>query len=212
MIRDIACEWSLVTAPAEEPLTLAEAKLHASITQDDDNLLTDAYRVAARQAAEQYLGRGLFTQTWQAQLAYWAEVIWLPMAAPLQSVTSVKYYDGDGVLQTLAASSYVVDTTSEPGRIYRAPNTAWPSVQADRLVRVIVTYVCGWTSVDTIPELIKQGIRLYLATSDADRVGADSAAAKAAAEACWRAYGQVFWRPPEPYQPIYGRNTTSWPW
>jgi hypothetical protein len=53
------------------------------------------------------------------------------MAAPLQSVTTVKYYDASGVLQTLASTVYQVDTVSQPGRIVLAPTQIWPTVQAN---------------------------------------------------------------------------------
>lgn len=195
----IQTQWALTTAPAQEPLTVAEAKQHCSITQDDDNALIDAYLRSARIAAEQYLSRALFTQTWTLQLSDFADVIWLPMAAPLASVTSVQYYDTDGVLQTLATSAYTVDTVSEPGRIVRAPDQSWPSVQSDRAMTVIVTYVAGWSSVDDIPELIKQGMRLWIAAADADRTGgsADGAAARQAAERLWALQGPAYWREPQ---------------
>lgn len=188
-------DWTLVTGPQVEPLTLDEAKQHASIHQDDDNALIDAYLRAAREAAESHLGRALYTQTWKLELGGFADVMWLPMAAPLQSVTHVKYYDEAGVLQTLAQSYYTVDTTSTPGRVVRAPEQSWPSVQSDRLMPVVITYVCGWSSVDSIPELIKQGLRVYLAGVESDRM--DGEAALRAARACWDLVGRVEWREPE---------------
>ncbi len=190
-------EWTRTAAPAQEPLTLDEAKSHLIIHQDDDDLLIDAYLRAAREAAEQYLGIGLFTQTWKLTLQAFADVIWLPMASPLASVTSVKYYDADGTLQTLSASSYIVDTVSTPGRIVKAPTYTWPTVQSERLMPVEITYVCGWSSTDLIPELIKQGIRVYLTGLEGQR--GDPALAKQAAESLWRAHGAVRWIPPQCY-------------
>jgi len=191
------CEWSMMTAPAQEPLTLDEAKLQASVTQDDENLLVVGYLKAAREAAQSFLNRALFTQTWKLQIAGFDDVIWLPMAAPLQSVTSVQYYDENGTPQTLATSYYDVDTVSEPGRIVRKPNQTYPTVQSDRLRPVTVTYVCGWTDVDLIPEAIKQGIRVYLTAFEGGRAGQTFDIAQKAAEACWIQAGQVFWRAPE---------------
>lgn len=191
------CEWALVTSPAQEPLSVDEAKLQASITQHDDNLLIAAYIRSAREAGQNFLNRAFFTQTWKLQLAWFDDVIWLPMAAPLQSTPTpptVQYYDENGTLQTLATTYYDVDTTSEPGRIVRKPNQTYPSVQSDRLRPVIITYVCGWSTVDDIPEPIKQGMRVYVAALDADRL--DAEAARKAAEILWIQAGQVFWRPP----------------
>jgi uncharacterized phiE125 gp8 family phage protein len=199
MYRAVECDWSLVTAPAQEPLSLDDAKLHSSVTQDDENLLIAAYITAARKACEGFLNRALFTQTWKLQLSAFADVVWLPMAAPLQSVTSVVYYDTAGTQTTLSSSNYIVDTTTTPGRIVRAVDVTWPSIQSDRLTgRVVITYVAGWSSVDDIPENLKQGIRLFVAYQNADRIGsADADASRRAAEALWMSEGQVFWRPPE---------------
>jgi len=197
----LQCEWTLVTGPNQEPISVDEAMLQASVSQGDDEQLFLGYIAAGRQAAETELGRGLFTQTRRIQLSGFADSIWLPMAAPLQNDPTatpstapvIQYYDGDGALQTLATTVYAVDTISEPGRIVRAPNQSWPTTQSDRARPVLITYVCGWTSVDLIPELIKQGIRVYVAGCDGDRIGETELKA---ARAFWQQAGQVFWREP----------------
>jgi uncharacterized phiE125 gp8 family phage protein len=113
--------WSLVLGPTEEPIELADAKLHLRQPEsDEDSLVTRMVR-GTRATAEGYLGRGLLPQTWKYTQDGWTETMALPMAAPLQSVT-VQYYDGAGVLQTLAPSAYVLDTISEPAVVRRAPN------------------------------------------------------------------------------------------
>jgi uncharacterized phiE125 gp8 family phage protein len=191
------CEWVLVTGPTAEPLSVAEAKLQARIRIDDEDALIDRYIKAARSTAEETLGRGLLTQTWKLTLPSFAESIWLPMAAPLQSVTSVKYYDTTGTLLTLSATVYTVDLVSRPGRLVRAPLQSWPSLQSDRLTgKVEITYVVGWTDKALIPERIVQGMRLYLGYLDSDREGLDELGelARTAADACWT--DRVCWKPP----------------
>lgn len=192
-----ACEWAIVTEPTEEPLTVDAAKRHARITNDDEDALIQSYIKAGRQAAEEYLGRGLLTQTWKFTLEEFAETIWLPMAAPLQSVTSIKYYDIAGVLQTLSPTVYIVETVSRPGKIMRGVSQAWPGLQGGRMGgRVEITYIVGWTAKDQIPERIRQGIRSYVGYLDSDREGLDVDAGKAlaAAQACWT--DRVFWKAP----------------
>lgn len=194
---EIACEWDLLSPPSEEPLTVEQAKKQARITHDDENALIQSYIVAGRQAAEECLGRGLLTQTWKLTLGTWADQIWLPMAAPLQSVTSVKYWDLNGVLQTLSPTVYTVDVVSRPGRIVRAPQQVWVPLQTDRWSgRVEITYVVGWTAKEQIPERILQGIRSYVGYLDSDREGldGDGERARRAAEACWT--DRVYWKPP----------------
>ena len=195
----VGVSWLRSVAPVQEPLTLDEAKLHVGLSQDDENVLVVGYLAAAREAAEAYLSRALFTQTWVYTQTDWTREMWLPRAAPLASVTHVKYYDTDGVLQTLSTDVYAVETYSEPGRVLLKPSQTWPDLESERQgPRVFVTYVCGHTSVDSIPELVKQGIRLHLAASEADRQGgsADAVAARAAAKTLWDAVGCVEWREP----------------
>lgn len=193
---EIPCAWSLFTAPTLEPITVKEAKDHARITHDQEDGLVLSWIMTARQMAEDALQRGLYTQTWKLTLDRFATVIHLPMAAPLQSVTTVKYYDTSGVEQTLSSTVYVVDTLSRPGRIYLAPDQSWPSLQSDRLGGITITYVVGWSTVADIPERIKQGIRMAVAAMEADREGFDGAAQAAfrAAEGCWA--DRVTWIPP----------------
>lgn len=190
-------DWTRTVNPVIRPISTTEAKQQARIPSDDEIGLIQSYIDAATQAAEDYLGRGLLTQTWKLNLDRFADILWLPMAAPLQSVTSVKYYDTTGTQQTLATSVYDVDTVSRPGRILLKAGQSWPAVQGNRLANhVEVIYVVGWTTADTVPERIKQGIRCYVSYLFEDRDGLDDATrAKAAAEACWE--DRIIWREPE---------------
>jgi uncharacterized phiE125 gp8 family phage protein len=195
---DIGCAWSLVTAPTLEPITLAEAKAQARITDDNSNNLLNSYIRTAREAAEEWMGRGLLTQTWKFTLDWFVNEIPLPMAWPLQSITSVKYYDEDGTQQTLATSYYDADTVSRPGQVVLKPSQSWPSVQSERRNgRVEVIYVVGYTAASAVPDLIKQGIRLYVTYLDLDRDGMEENALRArdAAQRCWS--DRVEWSPPE---------------
>ena len=154
--------WSLQTAPTVEPLTTDEAKLQLRITDTTDDTAIARRIKAARAQAEQYLMRGLITQTWKyAQDAFSDEML-LPMAAPLASVTSVKYYDASGVQQTLATTYYLVDTLSEVGRVCLAPLQSWPSVQADRPLAVEIIYVLGYATAALVPPDIVDAVCLFL--------------------------------------------------
>lgn len=148
----------LITAPASEPITLAEAKAQCSVSADftSDDALLSAMIAAARGHAEHLTGRALVTQTWELVLdefpridvsrlghgrEYVSGAIELPRA-PLQSVESVKYIDPDGVEQTMDPAAYRVDTDSLVGRVY--PVAAWPDTATDRHDSVRIRYVAGW--------------------------------------------------------------------
>jgi uncharacterized phiE125 gp8 family phage protein len=195
---EIDCAWDLTTPPVLEPFTVAEAKDQIRSVQDQEDGLVSSYIKAARAAAEAHLGRGLLTQTWTLALSDFVSVIPLPFAAPLQSVTSVKYYDENETQQTLATSIYTVDTRNRPGRLALAAGQSWPSVSSSRRVnRIEIAYVVGWTAKELIPEDIKQGMRVLIGMMDADRDGMEPGSEQAlrVAKAFWT--DRVFWTPPE---------------
>lgn len=182
--------WTRTVEPVLDPIDTTEAKLHARIPSADtsNDTVILSYIRSATKAAEDYMARGILTQTWKLVRDTFEDVMYLPMAAPLASVTSVKYYDVNGTLQTLATTVYDVDTVSRPGRIALATNQTWPSTVASRLAGVVeITYVVGFTSAALIPERIKQGIRMMVAYRIADREGGDASFDRAmkAAHACW---------------------------
>lgn len=86
--------------------------------------------------------------------------IYLPLP-PLQTVDSVKYYDQDGVQQTLSSSLYIVDTVSEPARITPAYGTTWPSTQ-NRINAVEVAFTCGYGLAVAVPDGIKSWIKIRI--------------------------------------------------
>lgn len=59
---------SLVTPPALEPVTLADAKLHLRESDTGQDTLITALITAARKAIEEKCRRSLITQTWMATL------------------------------------------------------------------------------------------------------------------------------------------------
>ena len=156
---------TIVTGPASEPITSAEAKLHCRVDTDDssqDDVITDLI-AAVRERCEAVADRALITQTLKLTLDAWPadNVIRLPRA-PLVSVTTLKYRAAaDGTLTTLAADQYSVDTVSEPGRITPAYGVAWPTPR-DQAVAIEVTYVAGVAS-GSVPKAIKERLKVAVA-------------------------------------------------
>lgn len=93
--------------------------------------------------------------------------IFLPLP-PLQTVDSIKYYDTDGVLQTLASSAYLVDSVSEPARITPAPDTSWPTTQ-NRANAIEVTFTCGYGAAVAVPKGIKHWMLIRIGSIYAHR-------------------------------------------
>ena len=151
----------LITPPAAEPLTNAEAMVHLKVDSKIeipyiDNLIKDA-----RETAERITRRALITQTWELYLdAFPAWEIRVPKPT-LQSITSIVYTDTDGILQTLAGSMYLVDNKSEPGRITPAFGEVWPVTRA-QINAVIVRFVAGYGDADAVPAGIKHWMQVRM--------------------------------------------------
>jgi uncharacterized phiE125 gp8 family phage protein len=103
------------------------------------------------------MGRSIINQTWRLTLDAFPDALKL-YNPPIVSVSSVKYYDEDNVLQTLDPQDYTVDNVSEPGYIVPAPDVDWPCTY-DKINAVVVEYVAGYgaTAASTPPE-----VRLYI--------------------------------------------------
>lgn len=158
----------LITGPAQEPVTLAEAKAHLRIEHGLDDAGVTALIVAARAWVEEHCWRGLVTQTWELVEACFPDDADLEAARQgfelpkgnLVSVATVKYLDADGVQQTLAGSDYLVDTVAVPGRVRLAYGKSWPSYRY-QWDAVRIRYDVGW-AVGAVPQPIKQAILLLV--------------------------------------------------
>src|SRR5574338_243034 len=156
---------TLFTAPAVEPITVAEVRERIAIGDETDETIA-ALIAAAREhidGPDGYLGRALINQTWDLWLDRfpsrcrdgrgWIE---LPLA-PVQSVTHVKYIDSAGVLQTMVVDTdYQLDLKSQPGRILPPYCGSFPcprEVPNAVTVRSVAGYGAPATS---IPHRIRQ--------------------------------------------------------
>ena len=147
----------LITAATFYPITLSDGKEHLRITGTDEDDLIELYIKAATLYAENYTGAVYSTQTWDYYMDVFPTVIQLPYL-PVASVTYVKYYDSDNTLTTLVEDTdYRVDLIT--GKIEYI--TSWPAAY-DRSSAVVVRFVCGYASIDDIPEDIKHAVKLMV--------------------------------------------------
>lgn len=155
-------QTTLVTAPTLKPVTLAQVKKHCEVPQDDtthDDQLTLMIDVATDQF-ESDCDICLLTQTQRVYAEYFCgDEIYLPKR-PIQSVTSIKYYDDANTQQTLSTDIY---SLNPPERSVELKfNQVWPSTATDRWDAVEITYVCGFSSVDLVPAGMRHAILLLI--------------------------------------------------
>jgi uncharacterized phiE125 gp8 family phage protein len=172
-----------------EPLSLPEVKPHLrlDLTFTDDDVYIGALIKVAREYCEKYQSRTYITQTFDLYLDEFPNELeryralgelrernYRPFTdfhqmaiklkrPPLQSVTSVKYYDQYGVANTLDPSAYIVDLVSEPGRILPAYGLTWPTTLLQPVNGVAVRYVAGYgDDATTVPQGVKQSMLMLI--------------------------------------------------
>jgi uncharacterized phiE125 gp8 family phage protein len=169
----------VITPPTVEPVTLAEVKAWARIDDTTDataNAAADALLssliTAAREEAEQIMGRSILGQTLELTLdrfPRWGRCVELPRP-PLVEVVSVSYFDAAGLDIVMDEAAYVLPNLSDaiPPSIYPAPGGFWPDAFR-RPDAVRIRYTAGWTSAAGVPENVKAWIKIRVATLWANR-------------------------------------------
>ena len=129
--------------PAVEPVTAEEVRLATRINDDSEDALLELWIKTAREQAEDYLRRSLLTQKWELTFDKFPEMPASIPRAPLVSVESVSYYDYTAAQVQIPLSSFIVDTSSEPGRIGFAYGEMWPNVQLRPMSAVRIEFTAG---------------------------------------------------------------------
>jgi uncharacterized phiE125 gp8 family phage protein len=151
----------LSDAPAEEPVSLEEAKQHLRVEIETDDALITSLIMAAREHVEMFTRRQLVTATWVWTLdGFLGQVVRLPKP-PLQAITTVAYLDGAGTPQTLDASLYHVNAAVQPGVLTPAFGRSWPTTR-EASDAVTITYVAGYGAAAAVPATLKAAIVLLV--------------------------------------------------
>lgn len=148
----------VITAAATVfPVTTAEAKTHLRVDGTAEDTYIGELVKAATNHVEMFCGRSYSAQTLTLYLDEFTSEILL-LRGPVASVSSVKYYDTAGTLQTLPTTVYQSDTYSDPATITLKDGQSWPDVQA-RKNAVEVAYTVGSA---TVPDAVKLAIKLLV--------------------------------------------------
>jgi uncharacterized phiE125 gp8 family phage protein len=161
---------SIVEEPAEEPLSLEEAKRHLRVDHtDEDPDIMRAIR-SARRAAEKETGLRFVEQTFKLTLPHWPcgqpwpgweNAVALPVE-PVALVEEVRYYDFAGTLTTMPDDGYQTFLDHSPPLIAPAPQSWWPTLQPGRMAPIEVEFVAG-TAATVVPDELVQMMKLLVA-------------------------------------------------
>jgi hypothetical protein len=135
---EIIMTSTLIAAPGEEPVTLAEAKAFCRIDVDDDDALVSALIASARLHVEAMTGRALVEQTWRLSLSCAPRLVELPVAAAIALVAAPDgaALQGDAVLlRETGGDDVTIDYTAGYGDADAVP--------AD-LKQAVLTLVAYW--------------------------------------------------------------------
>lgn len=159
-------DWiELVTAATSEPISLDVAKEHCRISgAEDDQFLTSLIGAARDYCQRADSGRRQYINTtYDWKLAdFCGHRIVMPRA-PLQSVTSITYYDTANSSTVWSSALYHVATPDDgKGWIEPVSGQSWPSVYS-RPDAVTIRFVAGYGSAaGSVPETLRQAMLLLI--------------------------------------------------
>lgn len=155
-----------VAGVVELPVTVASCKLdlkiHASVTVDD-SLLQDYITAACALVGgkDGIVGKVLTTETWELKLRAARGCVVLPLS-PVQSITSISYYDAENVLQELNVDDFYLYGDEDGAFIEPKTGVNWPSVYSRRDA-IVMRFVAGFGTAADVPANITRAIRLIAA-------------------------------------------------
>jgi len=153
----------LLTPPALEPVTLADARHFLRIDHDDDDDVIAALIAAARVHVEAKTRRALITQTWRLTRDVWPAAGLLPiLPVPLREVAAIGVYRDDGMLQMLDVDRFHIDAGAAPA-ILAFDRSALPHPgRPSGGIEIDVEAGYG-DEPDAVPAPLRQAIRLLVA-------------------------------------------------
>lgn len=155
-----------LSAPASEPVTLAEAKAHLRVVDSVEDALIGALIAVAREALEEDLQGSLVTQSFRLALDAWPHPLTrlafaLPRP-PLRSVDAVRTFDAAGAATLWPAASYTSDGSAVPGRLVRQPGANWPT-PGRAIAGIEIDFTAGYGAPADVPAALRRALLLRLA-------------------------------------------------
>lgn len=147
----------LVTAPTTDAVTIEQAKKQCEIAESDTAHDEHLYQLIdrARDEFEADCDLCIKSQTWRVYTDDMDDGMQL-QKGPIQSITSIKYYDNTNTQQTLATSVYGFDAANRKIRLKY--DQVWPPFTS-RWDAWEITYLCGYS---TVPPMAVQAMLILI--------------------------------------------------
>ena len=149
----------LLAGPAEEPVSLVEAKAFLKVDDSAEDALITTLSGAARLHIEGVTGRALLAQSWRVVLDGWPDnrQVKLPVV-PFMALTEISAYDAAGAAHELPLAQFM----SEPDRLLLPADVAGMPVLRERQ-GLEIDYVAGFgTEPADVPADIRQALLLLV--------------------------------------------------
>lgn len=152
----------LLTPPASEPVSLAEAKVFMRIEHNDDDDALSALIAGARTHIEAQTRRALITQVWRLTRDVWPASGVLPiLPVPLRQLIAVRVFTAGGA-QLVDHDSFETDKVAAPARLtfvrgaMPSPGRPFGGIEID--------VEAGYgDDADDVPQPLRQAIKLLVA-------------------------------------------------
>ncbi|KPF65509.1 hypothetical protein IP69_17585 [Bosea sp. AAP35] len=146
-----------LTPPAQEPVSLAEARAFLRLDQTDEDDLLGTLITAARLMVEAASGRLLVDQAWRIVIDRWPDSgeIRLPLS-PVSALTAARVYDALGAAQPVATTALQLDGQADPPMLRIVAEV--PEIGRDRSA-IEIDVVAGFGATATaVPVLLRQAV------------------------------------------------------
>lgn len=151
----------LITPPAVEPLSLAEAKAWLRIVGTAEDDVIAALIASARLVIEALTRRVLIAQTWRVMLDRAPPDGFLLPVSPVRSIVAVRVYPATGTPQALAPEAYALEQDLGSGRLRFNASPPEPGRVRDGF-EIDVVAGFGETAA-AVPGPLRQAMRLLIA-------------------------------------------------
>lgn len=135
---------STLSVASNEPLSVAEVKLHCRIDHNEEDPLLQSYITAVREHVEEVTGRALVEKLVQYRFDDFNDVLGFEFRPlPFRNLSSFSYLDVNEIEQQVPTSIYRVITADRRAYITLRANQVWPSLLSDEDYPVQVTFVAS---------------------------------------------------------------------